>query len=180
MLRHMWVAGLCVTLLSGVANAKEKYEWRYDRSNEGLLTLWDISNGKPLYDKLSLFCADDGSLVVEARGIILWTDVGGGSNPENYERFALETAVLRLEASLEPANTDYSGWALARYAGGTKLIDGIVPGEFIVVRAIHRKPVMERSTSDYDLTELYPAPNFKKSEAFRKYCANIKVTGSVP
>lgn len=177
---YILVVGLCGTLLSGTVNAKEKYEWRYNRSNEGILTLWYVSDRKQTYDELSLSCVGDGSLAVEAKGIILWTDVGGGSRPEDFERFSLETAALRLEATLEPVNTGYSGWAAVRYDRAVSVVDGIIGGEFIVVRAIHRKPVMERAEEDYDIAKLYPAPDLKKVEVFRQYCSRIRFGNSNP
>ncbi|BEV12167.1 hypothetical protein ATDW_26630 [Asticcacaulis sp. DW145] len=168
---YLWVAGVSFVLLTPIAHAKEKLEWRYDRANEGVLVLYDVDSGSYPYEELSLTCEDNGDLSVEARGIRLWSDVNGPViDPEDLQSLAIETDMFRIEAPLQKVTSEYSGWAQARFPKSGSLVEGLM-GTFLVVRAVNRNPVLSRPLERGDYSRLYPAPDYMKSGPFRQYCA---------
>lgn len=169
--KYLWVAGVSFALLAPIANAKEKLEWQYDRANEGVLVLYDLDRGSYPYEELSLTCEDNGDLSVEARGIRLWSDVNGPViDPDDLQSLAIETDMFRIEAPLQKVNSEYLGWAQARFPKSGMLVEGLM-GTFFVVRAVNRNSVMSRPLERGDYSRLYPPPNYAKSGPFLQYCA---------
>ncbi|MFT4091427.1 MAG: hypothetical protein QM645_11890 [Asticcacaulis sp.] len=165
---------LASALVAGQTRADDdKPYWDYDGAHRGVLS-YQVGSSKYPRPRLSLYCAEDGSLHVYAPTITLWSDVGGPIiDPHYLNRIAIETSILRLEAPLETQGNGYVGWASGYFKDGVSLVAGIVGSEFLVVRAMNSQPVLERPLHQGDMAVSVEPPDWEKSRPFLAYCATI-------
>jgi hypothetical protein len=152
-------------------SGETRFFWRYPKAEGEALTV-NQDNGRrrdvPEWEELALICQADGSLRVEARGLMLSSDVPLMINPADFTRLAVKSETLRLDTTMTPRGNGFETWSHGVFKNGARSVPQLLAGRSLVVTAINRKP---RSKNDEDMAIPYPAPDWDRTATFRAGCA---------
>lgn len=154
-------------------SGETRFFWRYPKVEGGALTVNQDNGGRhdaPEWEELALVCQADGSLRVEARGLMLSSDVPLMINPADFTRLAVKSETLRLDTTMTPRGNGFETWSHGVFANGARSVPQLLAGRSLVVAAVNRKP---RTKDDEDMAVTYPAPDWDRTAAFRAGCAKV-------
>jgi hypothetical protein len=147
---------------------EDRFFWRYPKAEGDALTVNQDNGGRrdvPEWEALAVICQADGSLRVEARRLLLSSDVPLMINPADFSRFTVKSETLRLDTAMTPRGNGFERWSHGVFANGARSVPQLLAGRSFVVTAVNRK------RRDEDMAITYPAPDWDRTATFRAGCA---------